>query len=286
MNMILEKYIPLDKSWIIRMGVLDIINDRDDMVNFLRYKKDLSDDLLALKKASETWNKDVPIDIGESGTLYRFLQFVSWKLGLQKKLIKNGTLKRRIITNDATIVSLPLRKLLKLDNGTSQWASAAVLAGNKEILADAPYKLKLSYEAVEHWNKMRTAGKCWESRRDPTIEKQARAFLMMKNKKSFFIPEHTEDYCFARVFGFINTAEGERRWPSLRGHESDRIKETEKMLKKAKGGIEVDSKDHRVIQAIAMYGDLNAMQVRFSFPEAVNKSWPQFWDFLKESWES
>lgn len=42
----------------------------------------------------------------------------------------------------------------------------------------------------------------------------------------------------------------------------------------------VNSKDHRVIQAIAMWGVVNNKNITFSNPNGVNKSWPQFWKFL------
>ena len=51
---ILQKYIPLDKSWIIRMGALDIINGSNDIKKNLDKQKDLGDDLIALKNISKT----------------------------------------------------------------------------------------------------------------------------------------------------------------------------------------------------------------------------------------
>jgi len=39
-----------------------------------------------------------------------------------------------------------------------------------------------------------------------------------------------EDYCFARVFGYITKTKGENKWPSLKGHESNRISEMEKIV--------------------------------------------------------
>ncbi|KPJ55780.1 hypothetical protein AMJ49_06350, partial [Parcubacteria bacterium DG_74_2] len=70
--------------------------------------------------------------------------------------------------------------------------------------------------------------------------------------------------------------EGEKRWPSLRGHESDRIAEMEQALRQT----EVVSRDHRVIQAIAM---LKRNKVAIKYPDSVRKSWPQFWKFLNDS---
>jgi len=78
-----NKFIPLDKSWVIRMGVLDLIHGYKDINNFLANQGNLSGDLLALKRVLKIWNSDKSVDVGESGTLYRFLKFISWKLKLK-----------------------------------------------------------------------------------------------------------------------------------------------------------------------------------------------------------
>ncbi len=276
------KYIPLDKSWVIRMGVLDMVNGQDDIVSFLKKQNDLGDDLVALKNAAAQWKRSKSIDVGESGTLYRFLQFASWKLGLDKKFIKHGTLQQRDMVQDPRITGWSLEKLLKLDNGTSQWASASVLLGNKQKIKSLPYKLKVTQEALKHWHEMSKKKQSWLPRYDETIQKQAEAFLKMRaGQKPTFKPQQAEDFCFAYTFGYISREKAAKKWPSLRGHESDRIVEMQEMLNKAKLRNMVDSKDHRVVQAIAMWAMFNHKTVRFKYPKSVNKSWPQFWKFLK-----
>jgi hypothetical protein len=271
------KHIPLDKSWIIRMGVLDIAHGRNRINTFLNKQKDLGDDLIALRRAAQDWKSQKAIDVGESGTLYRFLQFTSWKLGANKRFIKRGTLRHRKIASNPDLVSYPIEKLLMLDNGTSQWASASLLLGNKEKPKDVPYKLKVTIDALKHWKNNRA----WQPRYDDTIQKQAEVFTkLIQHKKVKFNPQQAEDFCFAYTFGYISKQEAEKRWPSLRGHESDRIVEMEEMLNNAKTGKIVKSKDHRVVQAIAMWGLLNKKKVKFKYPNSVNKSWPQFWKFL------
>ncbi|MFC1728112.1 hypothetical protein ACFLZ7_01445 [Nanoarchaeota archaeon] len=267
-------YIPLDKSWIIRMGLLDLLNSHKNIIEFLEKQKNLSDDLKALYRALIDWNSDEPIDVGESGTLYRFLKFASWKLGLKKEFILSGTLKNRNICDNPEIINWPQEKLITLDGGTSQWASAAALAGDDEEIDNPPYKLKITYEAIKHW---KTSN--WEIRFDKTILAQASAYLQwLKTGKMDFKPEQAEDYCFARAFDLISAEEGEKLWPSLHGHESDRIKEMEEQLQKEK----ITSKDHRVVHAIAM---LRKSKENVQNPECVNKSWPQFWMFLQDSVE-
>lgn len=89
-----------------------------------------------------------------------------------------------------------------------------------------------------------------------------------------FTPEQAEDYCFARAFDLMTSAEGEARWPSLRQHESDRIAGMEEALAQH----EVTSADHRVVQAVAMR---KGSEASFAHPECVTKSWPQFWKLLE-----
>jgi len=284
-NLAEQGYIPLDKSWVIRMGVLDLVNGcKEDSISFLKSQKVLGDDLMALLRILERWDTDQEIEVGESGTLYRFLKFVVWKLGLDKKFRISGTLKDRSICDDPRIIDYSIKQLLELDGGTSQWASASVLFGNDEVIERPPYKLSLTYQAVTHWKNQKGKGEHWLPRYDETILNQAEAFLkMLDGEKIEFIPEQAEDYCFARVFGFITKEEGEKLWPSLRNHESDRIVEVETEIARYEAGNKIKSKDHRVVQSIAMKGKIDGRKVDIESPNAVNKSWPEFWDFLKEA---
>lgn len=280
---VLKIHVPWDKSWVIRMGVRDLLaGKKRRTLNFLETQESLNEDLIALATALFSWTLGgIPVDVGESGTLYRFLRFASWKLGRPVTFIRSGTLKTRQICDDSSIVNLPQRELLKLDNGTSQWASAAVLCGDQERLSDAPYKLQLTYVAVTHWEVFKESG--WIPRRDRTIERQADAFNGLFHRGQLaFKPEQAEDFCFAYAFCGMSAAEGLAQWPSLLGHESNRIDEMGQALLQAKKGEVVQSRDHRVVQAVAMWCVFNGKPTLVAHPGAVNKSWPQFWEFLKQ----
>lgn len=276
----LSAYLPLDKSWIIRLGVLDILHNRKQIITFLENQKNLSTDLQALLHVASEWNTQERIHLGESGTLYRFLQFASWKLLLQKEFIREKTLLGRKITSNPSIINFSQTELLKLDQGTSQWASAAVLLGDTERVHNPPYKLAITYEAIAHWNERTTQGKDWEPRYDKTIEQQAQAFTTwIHTSKMQFQPEQAEDYCFARAFRIITKEKGAKRWPSLAGHESNRLLEMETAIQEAEHKQPISSQDHRVVQAIAMR--YHMLPLIYLHPEAVNKSWPEFWNFLQ-----
>jgi len=277
----LQKYIPLDKSWIIRMGILDLVNGYDDITKFLDKEKDLGDDLIALKRVAKDWNTNKPLDVGESGTLYRFIRFALWKLKKENEIVKRGTLKNRNICDNPGIIDWPLEKLLGLDNKTSQWASAAYLMGNKKRTDYPLPKLELTYEAVAYWHGKRRYDLCWAPRFDKTIEKQALAYInLLKTGKMDFTPKHSEDYCFARAFDLITAKEGEERFPSLMGHESNRLKQMDELLKEMSYSNKILSRDHRVIQALVMRQKFLKKELFIQNPNAVNKSWPLFFDFI------
>jgi len=281
----IKKYIPLDKSWIMRMGILDMMNGYHDIQDFLDKQKNLGDDLIALKNISKSWNNPHSnLNVGESGTLYRFIKFALWKnrAGENRQIEKEGTLKYRQICENPEIINWSTEKLLTLDNGTSQWASASVLLGNKERIENPPFKLQTTYDAVAHWKSRREKGLLWEPRYDETIKRQALSFMtLLKTGKIKFIPGQAEDYCFARAFNLITQEEGKRKFPSLRGHETDRISEMERIIQKLNSGsFVVDSKDHRVVQGIVMWAMYKNKEIIVD-KKSTNKSWPQFWDFMK-----
>ncbi len=282
------KYIPLDKSWIIRMGILDLIHGYEDIISFLDAQPVLSDDLSALRHACSVWRSHQPIRVWESGTLYRFLLFVSWRLQLQKEFILEGTLKWRLITQDSSIIYLSQQQLLELPREpTTQWASAKALLGDQCRLESPPYKLQVTYQAIDHWHTQRAKGETWEGREDDTIRNQAETFLKLyRSESASFEATQAEDYCFARIFNFITQLEGKLLWPNLAIHETNRLEEMERIIDRIFSTGIVDSLDHRVIQAAVMWGLVHKVNIRVDNPSAVAKSWPEFWDFIGSISES
>jgi len=279
-ELIRQKLIPLSKYWSMRLGFLDIINNTKYFIPLIDGRDDIGDDLKAMIRISHEWNEKKEINVGEGGALLRLLQFASWKFGLNKTFVREKTLKDREICNNPDIVNWKLPELLKLDNCTPQWASAAILTGNNEEIPD-DYFLKMSKEALAHYSKIKETGGFCEVRYDETIMKQAIAFIeLLKNGKMDFLPAQQDDYCFARAFNLIDREEGERRWHELKGHESNRLDEMEKQLENIENEYKIDSHDHRVIQAIAMLAFSCDEKISFAHPECVSKSWPQFWKFM------
>lgn len=270
----LEALLPADKSWFIRIAFLCFIHKKPIPVA----PEDANDDIKSLLEAlkPENWAQK-KIFIGDGATAYRFLQFYVWKFGKMKEFIKGPILAPRPICNDPSIVQLPQKKLLKVDN-TSQWASACALCGNPHRVPNPPFKLAVSYEALDAFE----TGNPAAIRPDATILRQAEAFLeVCDTGNTSWKPSHSEDFCFANAFALMSARTGAERWPSLAGHESNRPKEMLDQMESLVFRNRITSKDHRVIQAVAMFAESKGITYKVSHPLAVAKSWPRFWDFLK-----
>lgn len=279
-GLIANNLIPLSKYWSTRLGFLDLLHDTNLFLPQIEKRNDIGDDLKVLIRISKEWKTKQEHNVGEAGAVFRLLQFTSWKYNLNKTFIKEGTLKTRPVCSNPKIVSWPIKELVKLDNNTPQWASAAILIGNTEEIPN-DFFLKLSKEALAHYNHAKNNGISCELRYDETILAQAEAFLdILNNRQTNFKPQQQDDYCFARAFGLIAKEQGENTWPELKSHESNRLEEMEKQLNNLKENKQIDSNDHRVVQSIAMLAFTKNKKVRFTNPNCVTKSWPQFWKFM------
>jgi hypothetical protein len=271
-----EGFIPLKKSEYMRKAALFALRkDYDPVIGFLEQQEKLPDDLISLKRAMQDLKQGKQeIYVGESGTLFRFLQFISWKYDLGKKFIKKGTLVDRKIYSNPDVVHMSAEQRLKLDKGTSQWESIAVICGSEERVPNPAHHLDLTYRMVDEWQKQ---GPSLEVVYDDAILAQAETFLrLLKNEQEVdFLPGRAEDYCFARAFGYMTREQG-KMWSSLQGHETKRLDEMERALQQPA----IDSLDHRVVQAVVMKKIMENKPYHVADSSVVKKSWPQFWEFI------
>jgi hypothetical protein len=289
-----DKHIPFDKSWAIRCIYLDMLAGKRDIgtQDLGNNMAAVSDDIERAWAAHNHWhNGERNLNVGESATLYRFMKYLFWHWYEEDVVLtKEGTLLKRMIENDRSkIWGKSFEELLKLDGGTSQWASAALMCGNLNISnidpAKMPHKFVVTLQAMAHWNVSERYNDRWRARKDPTIKAQAELFEAAMNgtaRPDDWEPTQAEDYCLARAFSYMSAKEGQARWPQLQNHESNRIVEMEKAIRAVLDDKEVISDDHRVVQASAMLAKvINRNKVTYSNKNCVRKSWPQFWEFLK-----
>lgn len=269
----LQSLIPLDKAWMIRMGMMDLQAGKTEVKDYLElHTSELGDDLLALLRVLDRWGGGEPLGVGESGTLYRFVQFLLWLQGSKQTVVTRGTLQTRTLHGDPKSIDYSIEQLLQLDRGTSQWASAKLLFTEADIsnLESMPYHLQMSIEAKQHYKQG------WRSRQDQTIQRQAEAYYLWATKGELaFTPRQAEDFPFAVTYGVLTIEEGAARWPQLRNHETDRVQEMRRLI----DADTIDSPDHRVVQALAMRFPKRKVSDRSRI--AVNKTWPQFWQYLE-----
>jgi hypothetical protein len=281
-----EATIPLDKTYMRIMLALDDMHSFTDTDEIIQpYNSELPDDTRMFRLALEDYSADEPIRVGEGGANYRTMLYRSLIDSTPRSFVKDGSLVGRNIYQEVDLLTMTNTQLLGLNRGTSQYLSARFLWDPEAQISSSEinshYKLKIVKEAVEHWYDARQKGEPWSPRKDVTIRRQAESYLKMHSTLELdtnFYMEQSEDYCFARVYGLATPADGERKWPALRDHESDRINSMEIAIEQATTGQIINVNDHRVVQAIAMRFGLPPE--RFKHPDCVKKSWPRFWEFI------
>ncbi len=281
---LITPFIDDDKSYDIRMAVLETFyGDPGYALEQLDSIAHPSDDIRVLEQIILDLPTDKPLDVGESGTLARIFSFSNWKQSWGKQIIKHGTLiSRDIATEEEVLACSNQTELLHLRDRTSQWATAAVLIGDPERISNPPYKLGLTYDVWDEWHEKQQTGERWVRRLDETLFNQALHIVrLIHGEDAEFEVKQAEDVPHGYVFGEISIEEADQRFPSLRGHESNRIAELPLMLNKAVEGQPVDSRDHRVVQALAFFGLFSGIEIEFVHPACVSKSWPQYWNLYE-----
>jgi hypothetical protein len=298
----IESYIPLDKSWLITLGILDLVNDRaQNIISFLDSQDPatLGKDLQSLRGIAKAWPERYTkaLDPGESGRLYRTVKWYYWQNNIPLELPTSDTLtkRREKITNNPEILNWTPEQLLTLDSKTTQWATTQYIFSPREqrrrieprfnygrhTKRSADFKLRVGYDAVEHYDAQEQKGENWIARIDPTLFNQYVAFIdKLKKGKMCYTGEQAEDYCFERAFDLVDEAEGRLIYPSVEGHETDRFKEMETMLSKFEQTGVIESQDHRVVQAGIMRAIAQNRQYVIANPQALNKTQPKFLEFI------
>lgn len=272
----MDKNLPLSKSWAIRMIFMDMLYGAKTEYKVIQHfekedKKYLADDVRAALRCAKNYIKGRRVfNVGDSGTVCRFLIYLLD--GKRYKIIKGRQLAKRKMNAPKNISKLPLSELLKL--GTSQFASAAILKGvNMKSDADLPLKCILTIEAKITY--FQNDGK-WVPRIDEIFMRQIKHFLFAEKITNPI----AEDYCYLRAFNRITREEGRRRWPELANHECDRLKVMEEVCVDFNRHIRAPD-DHRVVMAVAMRQKSLGLPIRVSHKKCVAKSWPRFWDWIK-----
>lgn len=267
-----EKHIPLCKSTYMRLATLDYIHDSSQTIDILsNYWALLGDDLKATRNAFvQLKNRDYPIRVDKSRTLYCIIQWKLWLDGIDKEISANFSVADRIHANKEIIYLSPER-LLQLESGTSQWATAQALWGSANRIVSPPQKLQMTYDLIDNYDKER------KIIYDQTILRQLIAWYnMIQGRQHGFFPLHSEDACFAMIVLEFNYENIHEQWPQIEFHESDRILEADITRREINADHSISSRDHRIIQAGVMKQILEEKPISVKYPHEVNKSFPFF----------
>ncbi len=271
----MEVLLPPEKSWYANLGYLALVEGNPIVIESLRsYGVLLSRDTMDMCASSEQiLGGGREITVGEGGAWARKLAYGNAKFGWGLTIIKHGTLVGRPDEFMPELVDATVADLRKLNKGSSQLASAAVLSGNDEPEPDdAPYHLSMAYEARDFWEQW-PKNQLLPLRRDATLRRQTLSWLNWRRTGTFLLDlVQPEDYPIGRVFGVITPEQAlERGWGSLEGHESSRFFSVDDSIDLVAQGLPVPYADHRILQALRFR---HGWWPRFDHVDAISKSWP------------
>lgn len=265
--------LPLDKSWIKCITVLEMQEGygSDGAVrNFLNSYPDneMSDDVKACR--------DVLNALHNKSNVFPVRNFRSLAVAL--------TCLKSIDRNNILLGS-QLRRRKLIDENSSQLKSAKMLTGKKEqVLADypnihdMPYHVYMAYEAETFRYDKTTI-----YREDRTLTKQFAYFInKLQDKDTKLEVNSAEDVPLAYMFGEIELSEIKSTYPQMVNHESNRIDELNAVTRTPGASQIMYTDDHRIVMACEMFGIVNDSQYKFMHPECVNKSFPNFFKYIKE----
>jgi hypothetical protein len=271
----LEQLQPPEKSWYANLGFLALLEDSPLVVESLRsYGLLLPTDTTDMCRSTEQIARgERIISVGEGGAWARRLAYGNAKFGWGLSLEKARTLQDRPDEFTPDMVDASIAELRTLNKGSSQLASAAVLCGSDEPMPpDAPYHLRMAYEARDFWQQW-PKDQLLPLRRDATLRRHTLSWLNWHRTGSFMLDlVQPEDYPIARVFEAATPEQAlELGWGSLEGHESSRFFSVDDSIDRVARGLPVPYADHRILQALRFK---HGWSVRFDQVQAISKSWP------------
>jgi len=284
-------FTPPDKSKANRRLFLDAMNRKDDTIKvvgrMIAKREQLGKDIVAGYLSAGNWNSGEPMNVLESGSVYRYYRFAAWKLGQDRKFVKTGTLVDRKICDDPNIVNYSLKELGKVDKRTSQWQSAAAMMGNIEYLENPPYKFQVTKQVIKDWTLHQNAQEKfgrkirWDLEKDDTILELEKSFLNMIRTGNFVMePRDSERFCYLNILGDMTPEEGKKRWSSLEGHEENRIIESEKAKRQVIAGERPTSMDHRIQQACGLLQIYRGQKLDVNM-RVIDKTWELYDGYAK-----
>lgn len=271
---------PLDKNWIKNFTIMEMKYGGHQVQDFLNEFPDdeMPDDVKACRDTRNAWK------------VYDYLpvrNFRSFAVAVDM-LIQQSQYRHYKI-----LMGSQLRNRVLYDKNSSQRISATILTMNDSALEDRLLQNKNLFELSPHLRNAITIKKMFADKdtrnrvklmiykEDETIKKQFNYFITKLCGENFRLKvDSAEDVPLAVAMGEMTLEDAEEQYPQLRHHETDRIKE----LKSAFKGQYNETNDHRIMMARAMKDVIDEKHYYLDVikPEVVNKSFPKFWDMIKD----
>lgn len=253
--------IPYDKYWLFGLGILDMLNNYDDIYSFLELNtNNLTNDLYDFKLTFLDWYADKSIIyIGKSYALYNILLFIMTKLNVNKQLYFDNTIVE--YNNTLNYINYTQKELVDIN---IYWCIALILLGDPIRLSNPPVKIDIIYNAYQYWKEKRNKDEYLIDRKNIYIKNLFNYYLDLQNNSI----EIDIEIVLPKMLKMINY--------NIEYMDSTRIK---LLIEQYNNGI-IELKDSKLIECIVLISILCKKKLVIKYPELVKKNWNQFWIYF------
>ena len=112
---ICSELLPIDATQVMYLFLIDLVRNDDRAPRELFKLHPLPERVAATIQVVDAWRNNQPIPIERDFYLFKLLQFISWRLGIEKKFAKGKAFRESLDLEDPWSVSLNALELLKVD---------------------------------------------------------------------------------------------------------------------------------------------------------------------------
>ena len=321
-SLLIDKgYIPLDIPWTINIGILELINDRDYILDVLKKQKELPTELRKFYELVKKWKipSDKRVVETDSELIYKSLTIANLRGKIQKNIIKKG------ILSDKYFNEPQIEKIIRNENNRFKSLDAKLKTERSDFAKHKKPKstnkgledIKIKREGLEKMLSFDQERNGWavayilaneiktNSVEYPLLEPSFRAVRHLQERKDLGVRSwriRYDDSVLRQAENFVSLTDSGKinfhvkssnDYPFARvfdiGNPADLRKkytiyqeETDKAMAEYEGNVPVTSTNERVVQAIAMGASFFGRKVEFKHPDCAGESWPQFWRFLED----
>lgn len=278
--------LPIDSWEVMCLLLLDVVNNVKRAPEQLFKLSTKPDRVVATLTALSGWRKGNDVLVRNDMQLFQMLKFVAWRLGIEKKFVREGTLRNIVSLEDPSFADLGIMDLLEVDH-SGVFASAATICGDRISRSDMPLLMPPYLERTAHavylWHQAEKYRQPWGIPIDLSAVRQLKAMVsLIRGEGVVFEPECPRDFFFGKIFGRVTLDDALERWPDFALSFKERIKLFDAQVAKYSNQKIIESPYGPEMRAMVMHSKTRRSRCLVDNRCVATHDWPDFWEAVDQ----